>query len=94
LSLDKLAKGSKSDSYNLGTGTGTSVKEILETARSVSGKKILSKVVSRRAGDPARLVASFEKAKKELGWTPKRSDVKTIVSDAWSWHSKHPEGYR
>jgi UDP-glucose 4-epimerase len=93
LALDKLNTGSESGAYNLGNGTGTSVKEIIETARSVSGKKIPAKVVARRAGDPARLVASFEKAKKELSWLPKRSDVKTIINNAWEWHSRHPNGY-
>jgi len=93
LALDKLSKGGETSPYNLGNGIGTSVKEIIETARDVSGKKIKAMVVARRAGDPAKLIASYDKAKKELGWVPKRSDVKTIVSDAWEWHSKHPKGY-
>ncbi len=93
LALDKLVKGGNSTAYNLGNGTGTSVKEIVETARAASGKKIPAKVVARRAGDPPKLIASYEKAKKELSWIPKRSDVKTIIKDAWEWHSKHPNGY-
>lgn len=93
LALDKLEKGGNSSVYNLGTGTGTSVKEIIEMTRAVSGKKINAKVADRRPGDPAKLVASYAKAKKELSWIPRRSNVKTIISDAWEWHSKHPEGY-
>ncbi len=93
LALDKLVKGGSSSVYNLGNGEGTSVKEIIEAARKISEKKIASKVAARRPGDPAKLIASYEKAKKELGWLPKRSDVKTIISDAWAWHSKHPNGY-
>ena len=93
LALDKLLKGGNSTVYNLGNGTGTSVNEIIEAARKVSGKKIPTKVVARRVGDPAKLIASYGKAKKELGWAPKRSDVQTIIKDAWAWHSKHPNGY-
>jgi len=91
--LDKLSKGGSSSIYNLGTGTGTSVKEIIETTRKVSGKTIKAVVTKRRAGDPTKLVASYEKAKRELSWTPKNSNVKTIIHDAWDWHSRHPEGY-
>ncbi len=93
LALDKLMKGSASSVYNLGNGTGTSVKEIIEAAKRVSGRKVATKVSPRRAGDPAKLIASYDKAKKELGWKPERSDVDTIISDAWVWHSKHPKGY-
>jgi UDP-glucose 4-epimerase len=93
LALDKLVAGGESSIYNLGTGTGTSVRQIIDVARKISEKEIKEVMADRRPGDPAKLVASFNKAKAELGWEPKRSDVKTIISDAWKWHSKHPEGY-
>lgn len=93
MALKKLDGSKGSFAYNLGNGTGTSVKEIIEAAKKTSGKKVPAKVVARRAGDPAKLIASYDKAKKELGWSPKRSDVQTIIGDAWQWHSKHPKGY-
>ena len=79
--------------FNLGTGTGFSVKQIVETCRKITGHPIPVKISPRRPGDPACLVASAEKAARELGWTPVRSNIETIVSDAWAWHSAHPHGY-
>ena len=83
----------KSGIYNLGTGKGASVKEVIETCRKVTGKTIKAVETGRRPGDPAVLVASYEKAKKELGWEPKRN-LEEIIKDAWEWTKKHPEGYR
>ena len=79
--------------FNLGTGTGFSVKQIVETCRKITGHPIPVKISPRRPGDPACLVASAEKAARELSWTPVRSNIETIVSDAWAWHSAHPHGY-
>jgi len=94
LALEKLNKGGKSSVYNLGGGKGTSVREIIETVKKVSGKKFKVIESKRRPGDPARLVASNTLAKKELGWELKYSDIETIIKDAWEWHLKYPEGYK
>ena len=79
---------------NLGTGSGFSVREIVEIARKVSGHPIPVRELPRRDGDPAVLVASAEKARRLLGWVPQRSDVESIIQSAWTWHSSHPHGYR
>jgi UDP-glucose 4-epimerase len=86
-------EGKHSGAFNLGTGHGYSVKEVLETAREVSGRDIPAHVAPRRPGDPARLVAAATKASKELGWKPKYPDLKTIIQHAWNWHQTHPHGY-
>ena len=83
----------KSDSFNLGTGGGTSVKEILDACRRVSGHPIPAIEKTRRPGDPPRLVASSEKAKRELHWDPQFADIEAIVQSAWRWHVAHPHGY-
>ena len=79
--------------FNLGTGQGHSVLEVIEACRAVTGHPIPAKVVSRRPGDPARLVASPQKAADELGWRAKYPDIASIVESAWSWHHAHPQGY-
>ncbi|HBA83034.1 MAG TPA: UDP-glucose 4-epimerase GalE [Verrucomicrobia bacterium] len=79
--------------FNLGTGTGFSVKEVVDTCRAVSGHPIPAIVSPRRPGDPARLVAGAQKAKDILGWKPQYPDLKTIVQHAWNWHQAHPRGY-
>ena len=79
---------------NLGTGCGFSVREIMEIARKVSGHPIPVRELPRRDGDPAVLVASPEKARSLLGWTPQHSDVQSIIQSAWQWRSSHPRGYR
>ena len=84
---------SKSDSFNLGTGGGTSVKEVIEACRRVTGHQIPAVAKPRRPGDPARLVASSEKAKRELGWKPRFQHIDSIVESAWRWHKAHPHGY-
>ena len=73
---------------NLGNGSGFSVKEVVEAARRVTGHPIPAEVKPRRAGDPARLVASSEEAKRLLGWTPKRGELDVILADAWAWHKQ------
>jgi len=84
---------SKSDSFNLGTGGGTSVKEVIEACRRVTGHEIPTVAKPRRPGDPARLVASSEKAKRELGWKPQFQSIDSIVESAWRWHKAHPHCY-
>ncbi len=79
--------------YNLGTGGGTSVKEVIETCRQITGVDIPATEKPRRAGDPPRLVAASEKVKAELGWQPKFENIRPIVESAWAWHQKHPLGY-
>jgi UDP-glucose 4-epimerase len=79
--------------YNLGNGSGYSVREVIETARSVTGAKIPITESPRRPGDAPRLVASSEKIRSELGWTARHPDLKDIVASAWDWHRNHPNGY-
>ncbi len=86
-------KAEKSACYNLGTGGGTSVREIIATCEKVSGKKITVVEKPRRAGDPPRLIAGSEKVRAELGWKPQYQDVEKIVESAWAWHVGHPNGY-
>jgi UDP-glucose 4-epimerase len=82
-----------SDSFNLGTGHGTSIREVLDACRKVSGHPIPVIERPRRAGDPARLVASSAKAKRQLQWKPEFDDIHTIVETAWRWRTAHPNGY-
>ena len=93
LALKRLMNGGDSAIYNLGNGTGFTVKEMVEIARKVTGHPIPAEVAERRAGDPAVLIASSKKAMDELGWKPKYADVETIISTAWNWHKNHPNGY-
>jgi UDP-glucose 4-epimerase len=83
----------KSAFYNLGTGGGTSVKEIIDTCRAVTGKEIPVIERPRRAGDPPRLIAGSDKIRAELGWAPKHQDIRRIIESAWAWHVKFPNGY-
>ena len=92
LALEYLDRGGKSDVFNLGSGNGYSVREIIDTARRVTGREIPAKVEPRRAGDPSVLIASHKKAVEMLGWQPVRG-LEEIISDAWAWHSGHPNGY-
>jgi len=93
LALQKLEREEKSAIYNLGNGNGYSVREVIETVKKVTGRNVVSVDSPRRSGDPARLVASSEKIRKELGWTPRYPDLETIIQTAWEWHRKHPKGY-
>ena len=79
--------------YNIGNGSGYSVREVIETARKVTGLSIPSEEFPRRAGDPVRLVASSEKIRNELGWEPQHTSLEEIMSSAWEWHRSHPRGY-
>jgi len=79
--------------YNLGTGGGTSVREIIESCRKVTGREISVVEKPRRPGDPPRLIASSEKAQRELGWRPQFQNIDAIIESAWQWHQKFPNGY-
>jgi UDP-glucose 4-epimerase len=79
--------------YNIGNGSGYSVREVIETARTVTGHSIPATESPRRPGDPARLVASSEKIRRELGWNPQHPNLKDIITSAWEWHRIHPKGY-
>jgi UDP-glucose 4-epimerase len=79
--------------YNVGTGTGLSVRQVIDAAEKVTGKKVSVKTGPRRAGDPATLYADASLIKKELGWTAKHTDVTSMIESAWAWMSKHPRGY-
>ena len=92
LALEYLERGGSSDVFNLGSGTGYSVREIIETARRITGKEIKAVVEPRRGGDPSVLIASNKKAAEVLGWKPVLG-LDQIISDAWAWHSGHPNGY-
>lgn len=91
--LSYLRRGGKSDIFNLGSGSGFSVREMIAAAERVTGQKIKAVRGQRRSGDPARLVASSAKAKKILGWQPEHTSIEEIIRDAWSWHSRHPQGF-
>ncbi len=94
VSPSQTALGANSRTYNLGCGgEGYSVNQVLETAREVTGKRIPVRVGPRRAGDPAVLIASSEKIKRELGWNPEFQDLRVIIESAWRWMQKHPSGY-
>ena len=80
--------------YNIGNGAGHSVREVVDTARQVTGHALPTVEIDRRPGDPPRLVASSKKIRTELGWSPERPELEGIISSAWDWHRMHPEGYR
>lgn len=86
--LEYLQEGGKSDVFNLGNGQGFSVREVIETAKEVTGKDITAEEVERRAGDPPVLVGSSKKARETLGWNPKYPDLQLIIETAWKWHQK------
>ena len=93
LAVEYLMKGNDSNIFNLGNGVGFTVKEVIDTARKVTGHPIPATTTPRRAGDPAQLIASSEKAKTVLGWKPEHADLEEIIASAWKWHSTHPNGY-
>lgn len=93
LALDYLLSSGENNVFNLGNGVGFSVKEVIEEARKVTGHAIPTEVLPRRAGDPAQLIASSEKAKTLLGWKPEFEDLHTIIQTAWDWHKTHPRGF-
>jgi UDP-glucose 4-epimerase len=89
LALERLVKTGKSFTVNLGSENGISVKSMLETARAVTGRSIPATIAKRRAGDPAKVVASSSKAREILGWKARFSDVKTLISSTWNIYQKH-----
>jgi UDP-glucose 4-epimerase len=91
LALQALEEGSRV--YNLGNGRGFSVKEVVATARQVTGHPIPAEVIARRPGDPPVLIASSDKIRQELGWEPRFPELNDIVDSAWQWHKKYPHGY-
>ena len=93
LALQYLRNGGESNIFNLGSGDGYSVMEMIKAARKVTGHPIPAKVGQRRAGDPARLVADSTKARKILKWQPEITKMEDIIATAWKWHISHPDGY-
>ncbi len=93
LAVEKLRKTETSGTYNLGNGSGFSVKEVIDVARKVTSHEIPAEIADRRAGDPAILIASSEKAINELGWKPKYNTLEQIIESAWKWHKNRPKGY-
>jgi len=94
LALEALVSGERGGAYNLGNGTGFSVREVIDVAREVCGCNIPVIEGERRSGDPAVLVAGSERAVRELGWRPQYNDLRTIVETAWNWHRRHPGGFK
>ena len=93
LALAYLQRGGESGAFNLGLGRGFSNMEIVEAARRVTGKELPVTFTDRRAGDPAVLIASGERAKNILSWKPAHTDIEQIIASAWRWHQSHPDGY-
>ena len=93
LAMDYLMNGGESNIFNLGNGVGFTVKEVIDTAREVTGHPIPAKTTPRRAGDPSQLIASSEKARTVLGWHPEHADLREIIETAWNWHKNHPNGF-
>jgi len=95
LALDALEqKKIRSEAYNLGSGSGFSVKEVIETSERVTGREIKAEASDSRPGDPARLVASSDKIKRELNWQPQYQQLEAIIKTAWNWHQNHPHGFK
>jgi len=92
--LEALVEGHAGGVYNLGNGAGFSNLDVVRTCADVAGRDVDIEIGPRRAGDPAMLVASAQKAREELGWVPQRAEMAEIVGDAWRWHLAHPDGYR
>ncbi|WFR55267.1 UDP-glucose 4-epimerase GalE [Anaerocolumna sp. AGMB13025] len=94
LAVKYLMEGKESNIFNLGNGVGFTVNEVIDAARKITASPIPAVVTPRRAGDPAKLIASSEKAKTVLGWKPQYEDIEEIIADAWKWHKSHPNGYK
>ena len=92
-SLKRLQSGGASGNFNLGSGDGMSVRQVIDTVGRVAGSAVPHTIGPRRAGDPARLVASNAKARAELGWSPRQASLDVIVRTAWHWHERQPRGY-
>jgi UDP-glucose 4-epimerase len=93
LGLEQATNPGEHRIYNLGNGTGFSVRQVIEAARAVTGREIEVREEARRAGDPAVLVASSQKIRDELGWVPRKPEIETMIADAWAWFEAHPRGY-
>lgn len=93
LAFNWLKKGNDSEVFNLGSGSGFTVKGIIDAARKVTNHSIPAEVYPRRAGDPAVLIASIVKAQEKLGWTPKHNDIEEIIASAWNFHKNHVNGF-
>jgi len=93
LALERILNGGAGGAFNLGNGNGYSVREVIDTARRVTGAAIPARVVERRPGDPSALVGSCRKARQELGWQPRYPSLADIIETAWRWHRRHPRGY-
>ena len=93
LAVRYLMDGNKSDIFNLGNGVGFTVRQVIDEARKVTGADIKVVEEGRRAGDPATLIASSDKAKSVLGWKPEYADLSKIIETAWKWHSEHKNGF-
>src|SRR5262249_15271756 len=91
--LARLEQGGASAVYNVGTERPSSVREVIDTVETVTGRPITRQLAPRRPGDPAVLYADATRIRADLGWTPRRAELETIVADAWKWHSAHPHGY-
>jgi len=93
LSLKSLEAGGPSGAYNLGNGTGMSVRQVVETVARVAGRPVPHRIGPRRPGDPAALVASNARARRELGWAPRLGSLDAVIETAWRWHQRMPRGY-
>lgn len=93
LALQWAAAGGSCGAFNLGSGGGYTVREVVDMTREVTGRDFPVEMCPRRPGDPATLVASSEKARRELGWRPRFQDLRAILETAWAWHERHPDGY-
>jgi UDP-glucose 4-epimerase len=94
IALERLGEGAEGGVYNLGNGQGYSNLQVVSACAEVSGRDVQIAIGPRRAGDPAVLIASAEKASTELGWRPERGELADIIGDAWRWHLEHPDGYK
>jgi UDP-glucose 4-epimerase len=93
LGLERATVPGEHRIYNLGNGTGFSVRQVIESARAVTGREIPVQEEGRRPGDPAALVASSQRIRDELGWVPRKPEIETMIADAWAWHQARPAGY-
>src|SRR4051812_11983255 len=93
LGLERATEPGVHKIYNLGNGTGFSVRQVIDAARAVTGREIAVNEEGRRPGDPAALVASSQKIRDELGWVPRKPEIETMIADAWAWFEAHPRGY-
>jgi len=91
--LRRLDAGGRSTAYNLGSGTGMSVRQVIDAVGTVAGTRVPHTIGPRRPGDPARLVAANSRVRRELDWSPRLGDLEAIVATAWRWHDAHPKGY-